>query len=79
MNMSKIWKKLDLLHVQGESLAVWQVLSTLKVVEQEDWRSHSIFCTKLSCGEKVCDVIVDNSSMENTELKGTVEKLKIAI
>jgi len=48
-------------------------------VEQEDWRRHHIFHTKVICGGNICNVIVDNGSIENIASKEDVEKLKLPL
>ena len=70
-------EEIDLLPVQGKNLAVQWVLSTPKMIEQEDWRWHSIFHTKVTCGAKVCDVIINNGCKENFVSKEAFKKLKL--
>ncbi|CAL8177990.1 unnamed protein product [Prunus armeniaca] len=69
---------IDLLLVEGECLLVRRVMTTPKV-EEEDWRRHNIFRTRVLCGEKVCNVIFDGGSSENIISKEAVEKLKLPI
>uniref|UniRef100_A0A6V7QW70 Asp_protease_2 domain-containing protein n=1 Tax=Ananas comosus var. bracteatus TaxID=296719 RepID=A0A6V7QW70_ANACO len=47
--------------------------------EEEDWRQRSIFQTRVLCGGKVCDLVVDGGSMENVISKDAVEKLKLPV
>ncbi|CAL2249473.1 unnamed protein product [Prunus armeniaca] len=69
---------IDLLPVEGECLLVRRVITTPKV-EEEDWRRHNIFRTRVLCEEKVCNVIFDGGSSENIISKEAVEKLKLPI
>ncbi|CAL8155920.1 unnamed protein product [Prunus armeniaca] len=52
---------------------------TTPKVEEEDWRRHNIFRTRVQCGGKVCNVILDGGSSENIISKEAVEKLKLPI
>lgn len=69
---------IDVLPIKGESLVVRRVMTTPKV-QEEDWRRRNIFRTRVFCGGKVCNVILDGGSSENIVSKEVVEKLKIPI
>ncbi|XP_021817152.1 uncharacterized protein LOC110759412 [Prunus avium] len=69
---------IDLLPVEGECLLVRRVMTTPKI-EEEDWRRHNIFRTRVLCGGRVCNVILDGGSSENIISKEAVEKLKLPI
>ncbi|KAJ0010646.1 hypothetical protein Pint_33371 [Pistacia integerrima] len=52
-------------------------MTTIIKEEEEDWRRRSIFRTRVVCGGKVCDLVIDGGSMENIISKEAVDKLKL--
>ncbi|KAH7567997.1 hypothetical protein JRO89_XS07G0210700 [Xanthoceras sorbifolium] len=50
-----------------------------KVEDNEDWRTHNIFRTRVFCNGKVCNDILDGGSSENIVSKEAVEKLKLPV
>ncbi|KAJ0054384.1 hypothetical protein Pint_02265 [Pistacia integerrima] len=70
-------EEIDVHLSQGESLVVRKVMTTTIKAEEEDWRRHSIFHTRVVCGCKVCDLVIDGGSMENIISKEVVDKLKL--
>lgn len=70
-------QEIDLLIVEGESLVVRRIMTTPKIEKPKGWRRHSIFRTKVNCGGRVCNLILDNGSSENIVSKEIVETLKL--
>ncbi|XP_020084894.1 uncharacterized protein LOC109707772 [Ananas comosus] len=66
----------DVYPIEGESLVTQRVMITPRA-EEDDWRRHNIFHTRVLCGGKVCNVILDGGSSENIISKEAVEKLKL--
>ncbi|KAJ0021767.1 hypothetical protein Pint_31983 [Pistacia integerrima] len=54
-----------------------QVMITTIKDEEEYWRGCSIFRTRVVCGGKVCDLVIDGGSTENIISKEVVDKLKL--
>lgn len=57
----------------GEMLVMERALVTRP--DNEDWRRRSLFHTRCTMGGKICHVIIDNGSWENTISEDAVHKL----
>ncbi|KAF2310457.1 hypothetical protein GH714_010908 [Hevea brasiliensis] len=77
MNMMRRYKETNVHPAQGETLMVRRVMTMTIKDDEEDWRRHSIFHTRVICGGKVCDLVIARGSMENIISTEVVEKLKL--
>lgn len=68
-------KEVDVYPIQGEELVLPQTMKTCKS-EEGDWRHCSIFHTRVLCGNKVCDLVINGGSMENIISNDAMEELK---
>ena len=61
---------------EGHSLVVRPLLA---VKGEKDWRSTSIFRTRVSCQGRLCTTIIDGGSSLNIALQELVEKLNLPL
>lgn len=61
------------------SLVIQRTLATPKVDSDEDWLRSNIFKTRYKSNGKVCTIVIDGGSCENSLSQEMVNKLKLAL
>ena len=79
MKMNLVKNVITMMVWWSHSLVVRPLLAVPMVKRQEEWQHTSIFCTCISCHQRLCTGIIDEDGSLNIALQELVEKLNLKI